>query len=94
MISYQVPIYRLSAIGYNIEILVLCCYSYTISSSPYSTIVVQYHWPVNMAVDNLWSRVAKRFLTLYDGGLYECLFDAYIRIKFWKNSSSSVLLKL
>jgi len=27
MTSYQVTIDRLSAIGYNIEILVLCCYS-------------------------------------------------------------------
>ena len=50
MTSYQVTIYRLSAIGYNIEILVLCYYSYKISSSPYSIILVQYHWPINMAV--------------------------------------------
>ena len=50
MTSYQVTIYRLSAIGYNIEIVALCCYSYTMSSSPYITILVQYHWPLNMAV--------------------------------------------
>jgi hypothetical protein len=47
--TYQVTIYRLSAIGYNIEILVLCCYAYTVSSSSDSTIFVQYQWPVNMA---------------------------------------------
>ena len=46
MTSYQVTIYRLSAIGYNIEIVVLCCYSYTMSSSPYITMLVQYHWPL------------------------------------------------
>ena len=50
MISYQVTIYRLSAICYNIGIVVLGCYSYTMSSSPYIAILVQYRWPLNMAV--------------------------------------------
>jgi hypothetical protein len=34
------------------------------------------------------------FLARYAGGLYEFLFEAYLRIKFWKFSNSDVLLKL
>jgi hypothetical protein len=36
---------------------------------------------------------AKWFLERYVGGLYEILFDAYTSIKFWKFSSSAVLLQ-
>ncbi len=42
----------------------------------------------------LWSRAANSFLARYAGGLYEFLFEAYLRIKFWKFSNSDVLLKL
>jgi hypothetical protein len=42
----------------------------------------------------LWSRVANSFLARYAGGLYEFLFEAYLRIKFCKFSNSDVLLKL
>ena len=42
----------------------------------------------------LWSRTAISFLAWYTGGLYEFLFEAYLRIKFWKFSNSDVLLKL
>ena len=42
----------------------------------------------------LWSRAANSFLAQYAGGLYEFLFEAYLRIKFWKFSNSDVLLKL
>jgi hypothetical protein len=42
----------------------------------------------------LWSRAANSFLARYAVGLYEFLFEAYLRIKFWKFSNSDVLLKL
>jgi hypothetical protein len=42
----------------------------------------------------LWSRAANSFLARYAGGLYEFVFEAYLRIKFWKFSNSDVLLKL
>jgi hypothetical protein len=42
----------------------------------------------------LWHRAANSFLARYAGGLYEFLFEAYLRIKFWKFSNSDVLLKL
>jgi hypothetical protein len=42
----------------------------------------------------LWSRSANSFLARYAGDLYEFLFEAYLRIKFWKFSNSDVLLKL
>jgi hypothetical protein len=42
----------------------------------------------------LWSRAANSFLARYAGGLYEFLFEAYLRIKFWKFSNFDVLLKL
>jgi hypothetical protein len=42
----------------------------------------------------LWSRAANSSPARYAGGLYEFLFEAYLRIKFWKFSNSDVLLKL
>jgi hypothetical protein len=42
----------------------------------------------------LWPRAADSFLARYVGGLYEFLFEAYLRIKFLKFSNSDVLLKL
>lgn len=41
----------------------------------------------------LLSRAANRLRALYDTGLNEWRFVAYFRIKFWKFSSSAVLLK-
>ena len=41
----------------------------------------------------LLSRAANRLRALYDTGLNEWRFNAYFRIKFWKFSSSAVLLK-
>ena len=61
------------------------------SSSPYSAILDQYHWPLNMAVI---VKGCQEISHPVCWGLYECLLDAYIRIKFWKISSSPVLLKL
>jgi hypothetical protein len=42
----------------------------------------------------LWSRAANSFLARYAEGLYQFLFEAYLRFKFWNLSNSDVLLKL
>ena len=42
----------------------------------------------------LWSRAANSFLAWYAGSLFEFLFEAYLRIRFWKFPNSDVLLKL